>query len=496
MPAPAALTAGGPPWRPVLRAAGVGADAPLGGPGAQQALDPLAGDGVTEDAALGGPDVRQALDLLAGDGATEDAALGGPGVRQALDLLAGDGATEDELADLVTDRDGPGGLAALYFCLERCSLHYEVRAAGRPVATLTPVSADFRPAVRELDAGVALELSRFALCRRVGDVLALESPLSLARIAFADETGPALLAALARPRTCAELRERMPGAPVEDLAGLLVAAGMAGPAGEEDVDPALAPWAFHDLLFHARSRRGRHADPVGATYPLRGHMAPLPALKPPEPGRVVGLSRPDLTRLAREDPPFTRVLERRRSLRRQARRPLTLDQLSDLLFRAARVRHVTAAGPYETSSRPYPSGGAAYDLELYLTVDRCAGVAPGTYRYDPGAHVLRHVADRGRAARGLLEDARRATGAAATPPVLITLASRFGRLGWKYDALAYALALKNAGVLQQTLCLVATAMGLGACAVGSGDSMRFARASGTDWRLEPAVAELVVGVPA
>jgi hypothetical protein len=36
-------------------------------------------------------------------------------------------------------------------------------------------------------------------------------------------------------------------------------------------------------------------------------------------------------------------------------------------------------------------------------------------------------------------------GAPAVPHVLITIAARFGRISWKYSAIAYALILKDAG---------------------------------------------------
>ena len=38
--------------------------------------------------------------------------------------------------------------------------------------------------------------------------------------------------------------------------------------------------------------------------------------------------------------------------------------------------------------RPYPSAGASYELELYLAVDKCEGLARGFYHYDAGAHAL------------------------------------------------------------------------------------------------------------
>ena len=38
--------------------------------------------------------------------------------------------------------------------------------------------------------------------------------------------------------------------------------------------------------------------------------------------------------------------------------------------------------------RPYPSAGATYELELYLAVDKCEGLARGFYHYDAGVHAL------------------------------------------------------------------------------------------------------------
>ncbi|MBV9209430.1 MAG: SagB family peptide dehydrogenase, partial [Acidobacteria bacterium] len=79
------------------------------------------------------------------------------------------------------------------------------------------------------------------------------------------------------------------------------------------------------------------------------------------------------------------------------------------------------------------------------------------------------------------------------PQVLITLASRFQRMAWKYHAIAYAATLKNVGVLFQTMYLVATDMGLAACALGSGNSDLFARAAGTDYYAETSVGEFMLG---
>jgi len=73
------------------------------------------------------------------------------------------------------------------------------------------------------------------------------------------------------------------------------------------------------------------------------------------------------------------------------------------------------------------------------------------------------------------------------------LTSRFQRLSWKYRGIAYAVTLKNVGVLYQTMYLVATAMGLAPCALGGGDAEGFALAAGTDPLVESSVGEFLLG---
>ena len=52
----------------------------------------------------------------------------------------------------------------------------------------------------------------------------------------------------------------------------------------------LQQWEFHDLLFHHRSRTGRHSDAAGGTYRFLGTLPPLPALKLPISDRRIALA--------------------------------------------------------------------------------------------------------------------------------------------------------------------------------------------------------------
>jgi SagB-type dehydrogenase family enzyme len=279
---------------------------------------------------------------------------------------------------------------------------------------------------------------------------------------------------------------------------------MVAEAGTEDHAPALQTWEFHDLLFHARSREGRHDHPVGGAYRFFGRLDPPPALRPAGPGEAVALDRPDLDRLRREDPPFAEVQEARRSVREYAAAPLTDRQLGEFLYRVGRVKEAredevaTPHGPVRMgfAPRPYPGGGALYELELYPAVRACAGLAAGLYRYDPQGHRLERRAGRTADVERLLAGAGWAAGVPAERlQVLLVVAARFQRVAWKYQSVAYALTLKHVGVLYQTMYLAATAMGLAPCGIGCGDADLFARAAGTDYYAETSVGEFLLGSP-
>jgi oxazoline/thiazoline dehydrogenase len=429
------------------------------------------------------------------------------GLLAAVQRLAGPGATTEELHHLVVDREGPGALPALYLCLLELSaanlLGHGVHHAGRPLITAIPVGAQYKAGHDRLDPSTRYVLSRFAFLRRDGDRTVLESPRSFARILVHDWRGAALIGAFATPSRCADLDAGTLGMPAEALAAcaellwtlaFLLPVDVAA-ASEEEADGALAGWEFHDLLFHSRSRRGRHRNPFGATYPLQDRSAPLPAVKPHMTDRVIPLFKPDLDAIRAADQPFTTVLENRRSRRQHHSLPLTDRQLGEFLYRSCRIRRVIPAGAherYEATERVFPSGGATYPLEIYVVVGHCAGIAPGLYHYRGTDHDLAHLSNPTEHTASLLRSAGYAA-ATAPPQVLIVLAARIQRVAWKYSSMAYAIILKDVGVLYQTMYLVATAMGLAGCALGSGNSDLFSRASGLDYYAESSVGEFIVG---
>ncbi|MFF3664863.1 SagB/ThcOx family dehydrogenase [Microtetraspora malaysiensis] len=405
------------------------------------------------------------------------------------------GAGEEDLEDqLVEDGGTSEEIALLYLVLDR--LGDVLTHAVPPLLRVVPIARDavFRPPPIAPDDTV--RLSGFALVRRTESGLVIESPLSRHRVELSPDALP-LVASLGR---AVMVKEAAADPTAEEALGHLVGAGVAELAGAdgfaEDVEPVLRMWDFHDLLFHSRSRLGRHDLEFGATFRFEGELPAEPAIKPLPDGQVIELHRPSLEEAAAADPPFTAVLESRRSVRAYAADPPSAGQIGELLYRAARVRatYGPAPGmPYEASDRPYPGGGAAYELELYLTVNRCAGLERGIYYYDPLDHRLIAIRHRADDAETMLARANQATGGLVTPDVLITVTSRFQRVSWKYAGMAYATTLKNVGALYQTFYLVATAMGLAPCGLGSGDAELAARAFGLDWIRESSVGEFMIG---
>lgn len=427
-----------------------------------------------------------------------------PGLIRAITTLSLQGAAEDELARQVAEIDGESALARFYYYLAifagRRMIRYGVFCDGRPLATLSPISMYFQFNSGPFDSQSRYALSRFAYLHRENEDLVLESPLSHGKITLRGGVGAAVAAELAKAQTLGSLCDLLPGVPRDVVLlflEMLHAAGFLSEARPEDPNhgenQTLVQWDFHDLLFHARSRLGRHTDPYGGTYRFQGKIDPLPVVKRLDAEKTIDLYKPDQERLEEEDYPFSLVLEHRSSIREYAADPITDRQLGEFLYRTARIKELIKSDLQDVSKRPYPGGGAIYELELYVNVHACENIPPGLYHYCPQNHRLEQICGPNEDTDALLRDAMRSTGQEGTPQVLITIAARFQRLSWKYASMAYNVILKNVGGLYQTMYLVGTAMDLAPCALGGGDSDLFARAAGLDYYAETSVGEFLLG---
>ena len=163
---------------------------------------------------------------------------------------------------------------------------------------IEPQIPDYWPRTSQLRGSDALALSRFAYMRRRGNDMVLESPRAGALFRICDSKIAAALAMLSVPHRIKQLRllDVFPGI---ELLGLLldcqilfkVDARRDGGLRQIEGDNNLILWDFHDLLFHARSTEGRHANPLGGVYQYAGVIPPLPAVRPRWPGKKIDLRK-------------------------------------------------------------------------------------------------------------------------------------------------------------------------------------------------------------
>ena len=200
-------------------------------------------------------------------------------------------------------------------------------------------------------------------------------------------------------------------------------------------------------------------------------------------------------------PSFFETVLQRRSYREFGIQPVSLNQISHLLWFVLHVKRkskIQTTGKhktlYEITKRPVPSGGGIHEIEIYLTVNRCNGLEGGMYHYNAEEHCLEMIKDLDKSCHQLLSDASRAAILKTIPDILIILACRHERLAWKYQGIVYSLILKHVGVIFQQLYLVSTALGLAPCALGVGNCRTFHQAALLDSINEPiySVGEFMV----
>lgn len=437
------------------------------------------------------------------------------GPIQLGNVVAGTSPTDQDLAGPVE----PGALrngsrrdwAELRKVLELLSSSV-VRSLGLgdgPLLSAVPVARFATLNVIDVEPDRPVRLSRFAAMRSADGDLVLESPLAQYHVVLSRHVAAEVVTALSRASTINEVAAGLGIQPavVSGIVAYLVGTGIVVVSERsstprvtfaEDSDPVLLQWSHHDLLFHSRTRLGRYDGPSGAVFPLAGKVPSPDLVKPVRSDTRLALYQPRMEDVALRDPSLTEVLEHAKLCDELTERQLSAEQVGELLFRTARIRSVASCSTgtdirYDISDRPYLSIYGLYELELYVSTHNCAGMPRATYHYDPRHHELTLINDSQPELDELLDGARVAARTSVKPPLLITLTARVARTSWMYGGIGYHLALTHVGALQQTLCLVANAMGLAACApaIDPGDATN--NALRLDWPAEVGIGEFLAG---
>lgn len=152
------------------------------------------------------------------------------------------------------------------------------------------------------------------------------------------------------------------------------------------------------------------------------------------------------------------VLATRRSVRHYTEEPLSLQEVSQLMWAA---QGITSADGERTA----PSAGALYPLELCVVAGRVRALAPGVYRYQPGSQELLRLVEGDK--RAALARAALRQECVQDAAVILVLSGVYPRSKVKYGERGSRYVHIEVGHAAQNVLLQATALGLGAVPVGA-----------------------------
>ncbi len=154
------------------------------------------------------------------------------------------------------------------------------------------------------------------------------------------------------------------------------------------------------------------------------------------------------------------AIARRRSVRRFKDEPLTLEQLSQLLW--------SAQGTTGTDGRrAVPSAGATYPLEVFIVIGEHGvhSLVAGMYHYDAGNHSL--SLHQSGDLRQKLADAALGQSAIGKCPVDMVVCAIHPRTAYRYGHRGERYVHMEVGHVGQNVALQAVALGLGTVMVGA-----------------------------
>ncbi|MEJ2125287.1 MAG: SagB/ThcOx family dehydrogenase [Alphaproteobacteria bacterium] len=365
-----------------------------------------------------------------------------------------------------------------------------VMAGDETAAIFEPCRPGFDiPELTAIDLPANVKLDRFVCLRTCSRGLLLEHPEAPCQITLLSPALGNLAVRLASGICTAEAL----GDPLaHQFTQILAAFGFVADC-EAPETPARQMWEFHDFYFHRASRAYGDWQRRSSTYRFKDRLPAPPAFRTDYTGENITLPPPESAQFPASSP-CAEVMARRRSVRSFSEQAVSLEVISALLHRVARATSpLTDRAGQDCYLRPVPAGGGIQAVEVYLAVRDGQTLAPGFYHYLSGEHSLTHIAGAEAPTRDMLAHAAGATRQTEPPPILAVLAARLPRLAWKYEGLAYHLALLDAGVMLQALYLATTDLGLGGCAIGLGDSAAFLRATQSSAFEEVTVAEFALG---
>jgi SagB-type dehydrogenase family enzyme len=220
---------------------------------------------------------------------------------------------------------------------------------------------------------------------------------------------------------------------------------------------------------------------------------------------VISLPSPTLREGEDPGPDLLTIVGRRRTVRSFGATPLTLLELSRLLWASAGVTASFVTPQGQDFYRATPTAGALYPIETYVVVNKVEGLEPGLYHYRvAGLDILERPIAEGSHSLELLRagDLKEEISAAAMDQGLCGKAGAtfvytavFARSEWKYRERSYRYFYLDAGHMAAQLSLAAVAQGLGTCQIAAFYDDELNALLGIDGTTEGALYLTAVGRP-
>lgn len=174
----------------------------------------------------------------------------------------------------------------------------------------------------------------------------------------------------------------------------------------------------------------------------------------------VDLPSPSEIKVASMD--LRRVIEDRVSVREYLEKPLSLNELSWLLWCTQGVKQVTER---PSTLRTVPSAGARHPFETYLMVNRVNGLKPGLYQFLATKHKLLTI-DLDETLVDKFSSANWSSDMLSECAVIFIWVAISKRMTYKYGNRGFRYLHLDAGHVCQNLYLASEVIECGSCAVG------------------------------
>lgn len=158
---------------------------------------------------------------------------------------------------------------------------------------------------------------------------------------------------------------------------------------------------------------------------------------------------------------LNKVLSQRMSIRDFKDEPISIHQLSYLLWASTGIERVEHGYEFRTA----PSAGALYPIETYVIANNVSKLQAGVYHYCIRTNKLEQLqfGDFREQIASAALDQRMCAKAA----VVFVWSALFDRCKWKYGQRAYRYIYLEAGHIAENLALAAVSLNLGSCQIGA-----------------------------